>query len=59
MNDLGQNAGRIGNLTITSEILAGLLNAGAARGRDRIADGQAGEAPRGPIGRERAHDQDA
>ncbi|MFI5454338.1 MAG: SPFH domain-containing protein [Isosphaerales bacterium] len=26
MNDLGQNAGRIGNLTITSEILAALLN---------------------------------
>jgi hypothetical protein len=26
INDLGQNAGRIGNLTITSEILAALLN---------------------------------
>jgi hypothetical protein len=31
MNDLGQNAGRIGNLTITSEILAALLN---GRGND-------------------------
>jgi hypothetical protein len=26
MTDLGQNAGRIGSLTITSEILAALLN---------------------------------
>jgi hypothetical protein len=26
MNDLGQNAARIGNLTITSEVLAALLN---------------------------------
>ena len=26
MTDLGQNAGRIGNLTITSEILAALLD---------------------------------
>ena len=30
MNELGQNAGRIGNLTITSEILAALLNAATA-----------------------------
>jgi hypothetical protein len=29
LNELGQNAGRIGNLTVTSEILAGLLNGGA------------------------------
>src|SRR5262249_15944284 len=29
LNELGQNAGRIGNLTVTSEVLAGLLNAGA------------------------------
>jgi SPFH domain / Band 7 family len=29
LNELGQNASRIGNLTVTSEILAGLLNAGA------------------------------
>jgi hypothetical protein len=29
LNELGQNAGQIGNLTITSEILAGLLNSGA------------------------------
>jgi hypothetical protein len=27
MRELGQNAGNIGNLTITSEILAALLNA--------------------------------
>jgi hypothetical protein len=29
MNDLGQNAGKIGNLTITSEMLAALLNSDA------------------------------
>lgn len=30
MKELGQNAGRIGNLTITTEVLAGLLNGGPA-----------------------------
>jgi hypothetical protein len=30
LNELGQNAGRIANLTITSEVLAGLLNGRAA-----------------------------
>lgn len=38
LNELGQNAGRIGNLTVTSEILAGLLNAGPAVGQTEPAD---------------------
>lgn len=32
MRDLGQNAGRVGNLTVTSELLASLLNAPAGDG---------------------------
>jgi hypothetical protein len=36
MNDLGQNAGKIGNLTITSEMLAALLN-GDGRGTQAAA----------------------
>ncbi len=35
LNELGQNAGRIGNLTITSEILAAVLN---GRGGDVATD---------------------
>ena len=34
LNELGQNAGRIGNLTVTSEILAGLLNGAGGPGGD-------------------------
>lgn len=37
MSDLGQNAGRIGNLTITSEILAALLD---GRGSASASDGE-------------------
>ena len=40
MSELGQNAGRIGNLTITSEMLAALLDGrdGAAAARDAPAE---------------------
>jgi hypothetical protein len=31
MQELGKNAGKIGNLTITSEILAALLDGGIAK----------------------------
>jgi SPFH domain / Band 7 family len=53
LNELGQNAGRIGNLTVTSEVLAGLLNGGAgdhaAGGSIADADGQGGEAGPEPV----------
>ena len=38
MNELGQNAGRIGNLTITSEMLAALLDGRPRRRRDSRAE---------------------
>jgi hypothetical protein len=48
LNELGQNAGRIGNLTVTSEVLAGLLNGGAGDhavgGSIADDDGHGGEA---------------
>jgi regulator of protease activity HflC (stomatin/prohibitin superfamily) len=42
LNELGQNAGRIGNLTVTSEILAGLLNGGDGT---RSSDGDGSQIP--------------
>jgi hypothetical protein len=52
LRDMAQNARKIGNLTITSEILAALFNNGSSSGNGQHADGAS-------PGRGAAHDEEA